>query len=79
MYDCVITLDREAALFWHRRPNAAALLYFILMTYIVLAVLREVKPMVYYVISAVLFVLSQLAWFLLGRVVCKVSFPDRFP
>ncbi|KAK7043078.1 hypothetical protein VNI00_008432 [Paramarasmius palmivorus] len=54
-------------------PGAAALLYFILMTYIVLAVLREVKPMVYYVISAVLFVLSQLAWFLLGRVVCKGS------
>ncbi|ESK87020.1 chitin synthase export chaperone [Moniliophthora roreri MCA 2997] len=54
-------------------PGAAALLYFLLMTYIVLVVLREVKPMVYYAISAVLFVLSQLAWFLLGRVVCRGS------
>ncbi|KAK1232291.1 hypothetical protein PQX77_004665 [Marasmius sp. AFHP31] len=52
-------------------PGAAALIYFALMTYIVLAVLREVKPMVYYVMAAALFVLSQLAWFLLGRVVCS--------
>ncbi|KAJ8078678.1 hypothetical protein PM082_012961 [Marasmius tenuissimus] len=54
-------------------PGAAALIYFGLMTYIVLAVLREVKPMVYYVMAAALFVLSQLAWFLLGRVVCSGS------
>lgn len=54
-------------------PAAAALLYFGLMTYIVLAVLREVKPIVYYVMATALFILSQLAWFLLGRVVCSGS------
>ncbi|KAI4524789.1 hypothetical protein K523DRAFT_320247 [Schizophyllum commune Tattone D] len=54
-------------------PGAAALLYFLIMGYIVLAVLNEIRPMWYYVISAVLFVLSQLAYFLLSHVVCKGS------
>lgn len=54
-------------------PGAAALLFFVLMIYIVLAVLREVKPVVYYVLAAVLFVLSQLAYYLLGRVICSAS------
>ncbi|KAG7092368.1 hypothetical protein E1B28_008727 [Marasmius oreades] len=54
-------------------PGGAAILYFLLITYIVLAVLREVKPMLYYAMAAALFVLSQLAWFLLGRVMCSVS------
>ncbi|KAF9264772.1 hypothetical protein L218DRAFT_972373 [Marasmius fiardii PR-910] len=54
-------------------PGAATLLYFLSMTYIILVVLREVKPMLYYVMAAALFVLSQLAWFLLGRVVCSGS------
>jgi hypothetical protein len=43
------------------------------MTYIVLGVLRERKPMNYYLGAAVLFVLAQLAWFLLGKVICRVS------
>ena len=47
-------------------------MYFLIMGYIVLAVLNEIRPMWYYVISAVLFVLSQLAYFLLSHVVCKV-------
>ncbi|PPR00192.1 hypothetical protein CVT26_009044 [Gymnopilus dilepis] len=54
-------------------PAVCAILYFIIMTYIVLHVLNETRPMWYYVLAACLFVLSQLAWFLLGRVVCKGS------
>lgn len=43
------------------------------MAYIVLAVLNEIRPMWFYILSAALFVLSQLAWFLLGKVICEVS------
>ncbi|TRM62276.1 chitin synthase III catalytic subunit [Schizophyllum amplum] len=52
-------------------PAAAAFLYLVIMCWIVLGVLNEVRPMWYYVLSAVLFVLSQLAYFLLSHVVCK--------
>lgn len=53
-------------------PGACAVIYLILMAYIVLHVLNETRPMVYYILSAALFVLSQLAWFLLNKVICKV-------
>lgn len=53
-------------------PGACAVIYLILMTYIVLRVLNETRPMVYYILSAALFILSQLAWFLLSKVICKV-------
>ena len=51
---------------------SAALLYFALMLYIVLGILNEVRPMWYYVLAAILFVLSQLDYFLLNKVICKV-------
>lgn len=54
------------------------LLYFVIMTYIVLGVLRERRPMGFYLFAGILFVLSQLAWYLLGKVICRVrqySFP----
>ncbi|KII91413.1 hypothetical protein PLICRDRAFT_105350 [Plicaturopsis crispa FD-325 SS-3] len=54
-------------------PGAAALIYLGIMTYIVLAVLNEVRPMWYYILSAILFILSQLAYFLLSKVICKGS------
>jgi len=54
-------------------PALTALLYFIIMLYIVLQILNETRPMWYYVLAATLFVLSQLAWFLLSRVICKGS------
>ncbi|EDR08112.1 uncharacterized protein LACBIDRAFT_250182, partial [Laccaria bicolor S238N-H82] len=54
-------------------PGACAVIYLILMAYIVLRVLNETRPMVYYILSAALFVLSQLAWFLLNKVICKGS------
>ncbi|KAH9958376.1 chitin synthase III catalytic subunit [Lactifluus volemus] len=54
-------------------PGAAALLYFILMTWIVSSVLRERRPLVYYVLAAVLFIFSQLAYFLLSRPICDGS------
>ncbi|KAF5350424.1 hypothetical protein D9758_012440 [Tetrapyrgos nigripes] len=45
--------------------------YFVLITHIVLRVLGEYKPFALFLGSAVLFVLSQAAWFLLERVVCQ--------
>jgi Chitin synthase export chaperone len=44
------------------------------MTYVVLIRLEERKPMWYYTLAAALFIISQLAWFLLGRVICNVRF-----
>ena len=41
------------------------------MTYVVLGILRERRPMGFYFAAAIAFVLSQLAWFLLGKVICK--------
>ncbi|KDR85909.1 hypothetical protein GALMADRAFT_52946 [Galerina marginata CBS 339.88] len=54
-------------------PGVCAILYLGIMSYIVLHVLNETRPMWYYILAACLFVLSQLAWFLLGRVICKGS------
>ncbi|KAI0324733.1 hypothetical protein GY45DRAFT_1262273 [Cubamyces sp. BRFM 1775] len=53
-------------------PGAAAVLYFLIMTYVVLGMLNEVRPMWYFVLAAVLFVLSQLDFFLLSKVICNV-------
>jgi len=52
-------------------PAVAALVFFILMAYIVLYILDEVRPMWFYVLSAVLFILSQLDYFLLNKVICR--------
>lgn len=52
--------------------SSAALVYFGIMLYIVLGVLNEVRPAWYYVISAILFILSQLDYFLLSKVICRV-------
>jgi hypothetical protein len=57
--------------------GSAAILYLLLMTYIVLGVLREVRPMWFYVLAATLFVSSQLAFFLLNKVVCRVRRSTR--
>jgi len=54
-------------------PGAAALLYFIIMLYVVLSLLREVRPVWNYIIAATLFVLSQLDFYLLSEVICKGS------
>ncbi|KAJ8481210.1 hypothetical protein ONZ45_g15382 [Pleurotus djamor] len=54
-------------------PGAATIIFFAITAYTILAILNEIKPMWYYVLAFVLFVLSQLAWFLLGRVICRVS------
>jgi len=54
-------------------PAVTAFLYILIMSYIVLRVLNETKPMWYYILATSLFVLSQLAWFLLSRVICKGS------
>jgi len=54
-------------------PGVAALLYFGLMAYVVLGILREVRPLWYYVLAAILFILSQLDYFLLSKVICTGS------
>ena len=56
-------------------PHSAALLYFIIMLYIVLGILNEIRPVWYYIFAAVLFVLSQLDYFLLNKVICNVRRP----
>lgn len=53
--------------------HSCALAYLVIMSYIVLRILNETRPMWYYILAASLFILSQLAWFLLSRVICKVS------
>jgi len=54
-------------------PAAAAVLFFILMAYIVLFILKEIRPMWFYLLAAILFVLSQLDYFLLNKVICNGS------
>ncbi|KAG0697431.1 chitin synthase III catalytic subunit [Suillus ampliporus] len=54
-------------------PGAAALIYFGIMLYIVLGILNEVRPVWYYVIAAILFILSQLDYFLLSKIICRGS------
>ena len=68
---------RESSRFFPARPlptffRSAAVLYFLLMTYVVLGMLNEVRPMWYFDLAAVLFVLSQLDFFLLSKVICNV-------
>jgi hypothetical protein len=50
---------------------SAAFLYFVLMIWIVVRRLREQRPLVYYVLAGILFVLAQLAYFLLSRPICS--------
>ncbi|KAK2464074.1 hypothetical protein APHAL10511_003904 [Amanita phalloides] len=54
-------------------PAAATILYLGIMTYVVLNILQETRPMFFYLLSMALFVLSQLDFFLLSRVICKGS------
>lgn len=54
-------------------PGVAALIYFGIMLYIVLGILNEIRPVWYYVIAAILFVLSQLDYFLLSKIICRGS------
>jgi hypothetical protein len=54
-------------------PPLAAILYFAIMAYIVLAILNEIRPMWYYTLSAALFILSQLDYFLLNEIICRGS------
>lgn len=54
-------------------PPVSVIIYLVIMSYIVLQVLNEMRPLWYYLLSAALFVLAQLAWFLLNKVICKGS------
>lgn len=54
-------------------PAVATLIYFFIMLYIVVAILNEIRPLWYYILSGILFVVSQLAYFLLSKVICKGS------
>ncbi|KZO99427.1 hypothetical protein CALVIDRAFT_380762 [Calocera viscosa TUFC12733] len=52
-------------------PPAAAFIFFAIMASIVMCILRELRPIALYFLTAILFVLSQLAYFLLSRVICE--------
>ncbi|QRV74345.1 Chitin synthase III catalytic subunit [Ceratobasidium sp. AG-Ba] len=52
-------------------PAAATFLYFVIMAYVVIGMLREYRPFLYYLGAALLFVLSQLAYFLLSKIICR--------
>ena len=52
--------------------SSCAFAYLAIMAFVVLRILNETKPMWYYSLAAALFIISQLAWFLLGRVLCNV-------
>jgi len=52
-------------------PGAAAIIYFLVMIYVVLGILNEFRPLWYFVLAMVLFILSQLDYFLLNKVICK--------
>jgi len=57
--------------------SSAALMYFGIMLYIVLRILNEIRPVLFYVIAAILFVLSQLDYFLLSKIICRVRDGSR--
>jgi hypothetical protein len=50
--------------------SSAAFFYFILMVWIVARVLHERRPLVYYSLAAILFIVAQLVYFLLSRTIC---------
>jgi hypothetical protein len=52
-------------------PLFCAAAYFAIMTYVVVVMLREGRPILYYALAGIFFVLSQLAYFLLSKVICK--------
>jgi len=52
-------------------PALAALLYFGIMIYVVIMILQETKPLWFFILAGVLFVLSQLDFFLLSKVICN--------
>jgi hypothetical protein len=51
--------------------RSAAFLYFVLMIWIVVKRLREQRPLVYYMLAGILFILAQLTYFLLSRPICN--------
>ena len=51
--------------------RSATLLYFTLMVWVVARVLHEMRPLVYYILAAILFILAQLAYFLISRPICN--------
>jgi len=52
-------------------PGVAAIAYFIMMFWVTGVVLRERRPVIYYVLAAILFIFAQLAYFLLSRPICS--------
>lgn len=54
-------------------PLFTIVAYFILMAYIVIHLLNEKRPMAFYGLAAFLFVVSQIIWLLVGKVICQAS------
>jgi len=54
-------------------PALCAFLYLVIMIYVVVQILGEGRPLVWFLASALLFVFSQLDYFLLSKVICKAT------
>ncbi|KAJ3716577.1 chitin synthase III catalytic subunit [Lentinula raphanica] len=54
-------------------PIIATIIYFVVMLYVILGMLKELRPTLYYILAGVVFIFSQLVWFLLGKVICDSS------
>ncbi|KAF8337559.1 chitin synthase III catalytic subunit [Cantharellus anzutake] len=52
-------------------PAFCAFAYFIIISYVVVRMLDEGRPLLWFLVAALLFVLSQLDYFLLSKVICK--------
>lgn len=52
-------------------PPFCAFTYLVIMAHVVVRMLNEGRPLIWYLASALLFVLSQLDYFLLSKVICK--------
>ena len=52
--------------------HSALLLYFGIMTYVVVAMLNQFRPMWWFILSFTVFLISQLVYFLLSKFICKV-------
>ncbi|KZS97480.1 hypothetical protein SISNIDRAFT_450294 [Sistotremastrum niveocremeum HHB9708] len=51
-------------------PGAATLIFFAIMLYIILGILREIRPIWFYILAFTIFVLSQLDYYLLSKTIC---------
>ncbi|KAG8956120.1 hypothetical protein FRC03_010918 [Tulasnella sp. 419] len=54
-------------------PLVAALVYLVIIMYVVLGILREKRPLVFFLCSALAFVVAQVVYFVPSRYICEAS------